>query len=289
MMSSIFVVGPITTLRNTHATAKRVEPMTGPVTERLQAAGLPIRHDPVLFVRVNAGVQLAGAAALASGRCPRLAAAVLAATLVPTTLAGHAFWREEDPEQRARMRVEFAKNVSLFGGLVIAALDTDGKPGKAWLARQAGKRIARRAEQLSTTTKLEAKIAALEAAGAGDHLAETLEHAGGQAREAASRWAPQVKDVAAQLGEHARGMAAEHGPQVKDAAAQLGEHARDAAAERAAEWAPQVRDAAGDWGEELRTQGRRRGKELRKEAKAARKRGGKRAQELVDQAKAKVA
>jgi putative oxidoreductase len=62
------------------------------------------------------------AGSLALGVWPRLAAAALAATIVPTTLAGHPYWRMTDLAARRQQRVHFFKNVGLFGGalLVIA-------------------------------------------------------------------------------------------------------------------------------------------------------------------------
>jgi uncharacterized membrane protein YphA (DoxX/SURF4 family) len=47
---------------------------------------------------------------------------VLAASLVPTTLAGHAFWTVDDPEQRKQQLAHFAKNLAILGGLILAAL-----------------------------------------------------------------------------------------------------------------------------------------------------------------------
>jgi hypothetical protein len=41
----------------------------------------------------------------------------------PATFAEHAFWRESDPQARAEHRVHFFKNVSMTGGLLMAAMD----------------------------------------------------------------------------------------------------------------------------------------------------------------------
>ena len=71
---------------------------------------------------------------LALGRLPRLASTVLAATLVPTTVAAHSFWQEQDPEVRAQQQVQFLKNLGLLGGLLLAAVDTEGRPGLAYRA-----------------------------------------------------------------------------------------------------------------------------------------------------------
>lgn len=85
---------------------------------RAAALGLP---QPELLVRANGAGMVAAGAALALGRWPRLAAALLAALLVPTTLAGHPFWQETTPAGRAGQRVQFFKNLGLFGGLLLVA------------------------------------------------------------------------------------------------------------------------------------------------------------------------
>jgi putative oxidoreductase len=60
---------------------------------------------------------------LALGVWPRLAAATLAGALVPTTLAGHPYWREADPAIRRQQRIHFFKNVGLFGGTLLVLAD----------------------------------------------------------------------------------------------------------------------------------------------------------------------
>jgi putative oxidoreductase len=89
-----------------------LEPGDRPV--KVAALGVP---HPDLAVTLNgAGMVLAGVA-LAAGVAPRLSAAVLAGLLVPTTLAGHAFWTETDPAARARQRIHLIKNLCMLGGL----------------------------------------------------------------------------------------------------------------------------------------------------------------------------
>ena len=103
------------------APGKRVE-LAGPVLAGIRSR-VPLPDDDELLVRVNAGAQVAGGAMLALGVAPRLAAAVLAASLVPTTLAGHPYWTVQDPAERAQQRIHFHKNLALIGGLLLAVLD----------------------------------------------------------------------------------------------------------------------------------------------------------------------
>ncbi len=71
------------------------------------------------LVRFNGAAMLAGGVALGLGILPRLASAGLIATLAPTTMVGHPFWREGDPAARRAQTVQFLKNASMLGGLVI--------------------------------------------------------------------------------------------------------------------------------------------------------------------------
>src|SRR5919112_6387579 len=135
MLASIFVVGAAAALKNTSGPATKADPVTSRLVPLAQKAGIPLPEDPETLVRINAGVQIGAGLALATGRLPRLSAALLAASLVPTTAAGHRYWEIDDPAQRTQQRLHFFKNVSLVGGLMIAATDREGKPALTWRAK----------------------------------------------------------------------------------------------------------------------------------------------------------
>ena len=115
----------------------RASNIAAPLLERIQSV-IPAAK-PSTLVRVNGGFQFAAAAMLAVGRTRRPAALALAVSLVPTTIAGHAFWRLTDQSQRAAQRIHFDKNLAILGGLTLAAL-----PAKARTANSAGIRKAQR-------------------------------------------------------------------------------------------------------------------------------------------------
>lgn len=110
-LATVFVSGGADAWRNPAPRAAKAEPV----------AAL-LGQDPTTVVRANAAAMVAGGLALATDHLPRLAAAGLAASLVPTTMVGHPFWTETDPERKANQRVHFAKNVSLFGACVLVAI-----------------------------------------------------------------------------------------------------------------------------------------------------------------------
>jgi putative oxidoreductase len=162
MLASMFFVGAVGALKNADATAAKASKVTDrlvPLAERL-APGAPVPHDAKTLVRVNAVVQLGAAAALATGRAPRVASGVLAASLVPTTVAGHPFWEESDPMAKTGQRIHFFKNVSMMGGLLLAAVDTEGQPGLAWRAGHAAKTARKESRRLARSARREAKHAA---------------------------------------------------------------------------------------------------------------------------------
>ncbi|MCX5206417.1 DoxX family protein [Streptomyces sp. NBC_00237] len=155
LLASVFISGGIGTLRRPEQVAPEAEPVAVPLGRRIPK--LPA--DPEQLVRINGAVQLGAGTLLALGRFPRLAAFALAGTLVPTTLAGHRFWEEKDPEAKAQQRDHFLKNLSLVGGLLVTAADTHGKPSVAWRARKSGAKGRRAAQQAGRRAELAARRA----------------------------------------------------------------------------------------------------------------------------------
>lgn len=162
MLASMFVVGGVNALRNAEGHAAAAAPVTEklrPLAERAVPSA-PIPSEPITLVRINGAAQILAGLALATGRVPRLSASVLAASLVPTTAAGHRFWEEKDPQQRANQQIHFFKNVSMLGGLIIASFDSEGRPGVVWRTRRAARDARREAGHLAATARREAKLAA---------------------------------------------------------------------------------------------------------------------------------
>lgn len=133
MLASIFIVQGADTLMRPERVVPAAEPVVRPIADRVPA--VPDRVEQA--VRINGAIQLVAGSMLALGRWPRLSALAIAATLVPTTYAGHRFWESDDKQERAQQRIHFLKNLTIFGGLLIAAGDTAGHPSLAWRGRHA--------------------------------------------------------------------------------------------------------------------------------------------------------
>lgn len=142
LLASMFVAGGIDSVRRAESKESVAERVATGIAGPL---GLP--SDTVQLVKVNGAVQVGAGLLLATGRVPRLAATALAVTLVPTTLAAHRFWEEDDETARASHKIHFLKNVSMMGGLILAAADTEGRPSLAWRAHRAAERAQRSAQQ----------------------------------------------------------------------------------------------------------------------------------------------
>jgi putative oxidoreductase len=117
MIAALFLIAGVDVLRRPEPRAE----VAHNALEKLRSVVAAVPDD-ITAVRANAAVQMVAATLLAFGKAPRPAAVVLAASLVPTTLTGHAFWTFDDPAQSAQQRAHFAKNLAILGGLLLAAL-----------------------------------------------------------------------------------------------------------------------------------------------------------------------
>ncbi len=129
-----------------------------PIVNQL-AARTSLPNDPELLVRANGAAMAVAGTLLAFGKLPRVSATVLAATVLPATFADHAFWAEKDPDVKAEERRQFVTNLGLFGGVLLAAVDTQGQPGLAWR----GNRAVRDAKRVAGSAKKDARRAARDA------------------------------------------------------------------------------------------------------------------------------
>ncbi|MEH0936864.1 DoxX family protein [Micromonospora psammae] len=166
MLSGIFVVSGARNLQNPQRLVPAATPVTDRVAPMIKRAAPQLPTDTETLIRCNSAVQLAAGLLLATGRLTRPAALVLAGTLVPATAAGHPFWKNDDPTMRHNNQIHFLKNLGLFGGLLLAAADTEGKPGLRW---RTGHRIGhsrRSVRRAVRTVRREARIAVVSASAA---------------------------------------------------------------------------------------------------------------------------
>jgi uncharacterized membrane protein YphA (DoxX/SURF4 family) len=104
--------------------------LAAPVLATVRKA-VPLPDDDEVLVRANAAVMVAAGTAMALGKAQRLSALALAGSLIPTTMAGHAYWALEDEAQRKAQRIQFHKNMAMLGGLLFAVLEQSGSDRQA--------------------------------------------------------------------------------------------------------------------------------------------------------------
>ncbi|MEX3645682.1 DoxX family protein, partial [Mycolicibacterium porcinum] len=141
MLSATFIARGVDTLRDPSTSTETTRRTLGALSALPGPVGSGVPNNAEAVARVNAAVQVAGGLLLALGRAPRLTAAALAVTMLPRSIGSQAFLKDSDPERAAAQRREFFTDVSLLGGLIIAAADTAGKPSLAWRGRRAAQQV----------------------------------------------------------------------------------------------------------------------------------------------------
>lgn len=167
LLAASFISGGIDTLRNPGPRVPRAEKVVSPLVE-----AVPQLKNTEQVVKLDAGIKIVAGTLFALGKFPRLSAAALIASLVPTTAAGHRFWEESDPAKRKQHQVQLLKNAGLVGGLLLATVDTEGRPSLAWRAQHAPQAISHAAGDL----RRDAELALYSASGAVRHLASDALH-----------------------------------------------------------------------------------------------------------------
>lgn len=245
MLAATFVARGVDTLRDPKPAADAARPTLGMLSALPGPVGPKVPTNAETVARVNGVVQVAGGVLLATGKLPRVAAAALALSVVPGSLGAHTFWNESDPQRAAEERREFLTNVSLIGGLIIAAADTAGKPSLAWRGRHAAQKIS-----ASVAAALPAGAAAGESFGDND-VAEKIGHGLAVGAERGRELADLALERATEFAHVAR----EHAPELTEAVRERGAALADVARERGAVLADVARDRGPELAESARGRG----------------------------------
>jgi putative oxidoreductase len=176
LLASSFIFGGIDTLRNPQSRVPGARPVVEKVAEQADKQ-LPVQvpRDVEQWVKIDAAVKVGAGALFALGRLPRLSALTLAASIVPTTLAGHRFWEADGAAKQGQL-IHFLKNLGLLGGLLLAAVDTEGKPSVGYRARRAAKKAADSTEKSLEKAQKRAAKAQKQAKKASRKQAKKVKH-----------------------------------------------------------------------------------------------------------------
>ncbi len=148
MLASYFVASGVKAIRAPQDLVADAEPLVDRVVPLLkeyapEQVADRIPDDTATLVRIQGALQLVGGLALATGKGRRLGAALLAGSLIPSTIAKYPFWSRATAEEKAADREHFLKNLSLLGGVLLASWDTEGKPSLAYRATKGGHALTR--------------------------------------------------------------------------------------------------------------------------------------------------
>jgi uncharacterized membrane protein YphA (DoxX/SURF4 family) len=201
MLAAAFLGQGIDALRRPKQAAEAARPTAEGVQQLPDSVRTNMPQDAATIAKVTAAVQIGGGLLLASGRVPRLASAALAASVIPANLGSHMFWNESNPERKAAKRRELLTDVSLIGGLAIAAADTAGKPSLGWRGRTAARKLT---ESVSAALPIGTVADSDIADRVGHRLHDGLTIGAERGRELAERSAPLLEDARDRAAELAK-------------------------------------------------------------------------------------
>jgi uncharacterized membrane protein YphA (DoxX/SURF4 family) len=247
LLSAAFIGQGVESLRSPKPAADAARPALEGLQKLPEPVASNVPSSPETLAKITALVQIGGGVLLASGKVPRLASAALAATVIPANLGSHMFWTEDDPEIKARKRREFLTDLSLLGGLTIAAADTAGRPSLGWRSRRAAAKLTDSvAAVLPTTTESDLPERLGHRLQEGLHVGAERLHVGAErgrelAAVAAERSVP-LLEAARERGGELAAVAAERGAPLLEAARERGAELAEVARERGAELAEAARE-----------------------------------------------
>jgi uncharacterized membrane protein YphA (DoxX/SURF4 family) len=294
-LSAVFIGQGIESLRNPAHAAETARPTAEGLQKLPGEAASRVPQDPETLARITAGVQIGGGLLLATGKLPRVASAALALTVVPGSLGGHMFWAETDPQRKAQQRRDFLTDLSLIGGLMIASVDTEGKPSLGWRGRRAAQRAsdavsaalpvgAASGGALLGTVGERTRQGLQTGAERGRELAETAGERVSPLLDVARERGAELAEVARERGAEFADVARERGAEFADVARERGADLAAVARERGAEWAETARDRSADLADTARDRSADLADTARKRGEKAAKKASKKAQKRADKA-----
>lgn len=249
MLATTFIARGVDSLRSPKAAADAARPALDELGKLPEPVGPKIPTNAETVAKVTAAVQIGAGLLLATGRLPRFASSALALSMVPGSLGEHAFWAETDPQRKSAERRAFLADVGLLGGLVIAAVDTEGKPSLGWRGRRAAQKLG---ETVSGALPSSSNSALIDSELV-DRIGEGLQTGLHVGAERGREFAQVARERGAELAELARERGPEFAELARDRSAELAEVAQkrgsrlvDAARDRAPELANAARDRAAE-------------------------------------------
>lgn len=261
MLATTFIARGVDALRSPKAAADAARPTLEGLSNLPEPVGPNVPTNAETVAKVTAGVQIGAGLLLATGKLPRFASAALAVSVVPGSLGAHAFWNEADPERKATERRAFLSDVGLIGGLVIASVDTEGKPSLGWRGRRAARKLGETVSGAMPSGSNNALIDSDLVDRIGDGLQTGLHVGAERGRE----FAHVARERGAELAELARERGPEYAELARDRSAEFAEVAQKRGSklvDRARDRAPELAELARDRSVEFADVAQKRGSKL---------------------------
>ena len=159
MLASVFIIDGAKTVMNPSSNKESA----ASVLEQVRAA-VPRQYrsflpqDPETAAQIVGGVKAGAGSLFAIGKLPRTAAALLTATSAASLVGRNAFWNTDDEDEKLRRRAGALTDLALTGGVLLASVDTAGKPDIKWRAQNAA-RVAKKNVQQALPTQSETEKA----------------------------------------------------------------------------------------------------------------------------------
>lgn len=156
LLASSFVLTGIDRLRNTDSTATALRPALDRINKAVPSAQ-SLTGNEKQVAKVLGAAHLGAAVLLSIGRFSRLSALVLVGTSTLNTVVEFNTADSSTAQARKQRRNQLVKNLSLIGAVLIAAVDTNGRPSWAWRAEHFAEEARRSALALGHDTRKSAR------------------------------------------------------------------------------------------------------------------------------------
>ncbi|MDM7989770.1 DoxX family membrane protein [Arthrobacter sp. zg-Y877] len=160
LLATGFVAAGVERLRNADQTAEQLTPTLKMIGKTVPAAAA-VTSNPALVAKVVGYTQVGAATMLGMGKFSRLASFLLAGTAALTSVVEYRNAEASTAAERKERRSQLLKNLSLIGGVLLSAVDTNGRPGLAWraghLASGTGRKTRAVSKSVSKSTRKQLK------------------------------------------------------------------------------------------------------------------------------------
>jgi uncharacterized membrane protein YphA (DoxX/SURF4 family) len=158
LLASHFVINGVNAVRKPEDYLDAAQPVMDLVSPPLHTV-LPDQANELLptdaagWARLCGAAQVIGGLSLATGVGRRFGAALLASTMLPQILTNNPL------KGSSAERTQLGADVALLGGVVLAALDTEGQPSLAWKLRAQRQLASKQTKQTKSHNRAKAKAA----------------------------------------------------------------------------------------------------------------------------------